>query len=69
MTDSNEPQRPDNAQNPKSDDETGGIWGYVLCWLGFHDDKVIESTFGFGDGGNVEKVFCKRCGRTDIRSV
>ena len=69
MADRDEPQRPDNAQNPKSDDETGGILGYVLCWLGFHDDKIIEGTFGFGLGGGVEKVKCNRCRRTDTRLV
>ena len=38
------------------------IVGRLLCLLGFHDFRVLEVTFGFGAGGNVEKIQCKRCG-------
>ena len=34
----------------------------LLCWLGFHDFRVLEISFGFGDAGDVEKVECLRCG-------
>jgi len=44
------------------------FFGQVLCWLGFHDFQVIERTFGFGDGGGVEKVECRRCGEFRVRS-
>jgi hypothetical protein len=33
----------------------------IKCWLGIHDFKVLEITFGFGEGGDVEKVECNRC--------
>ncbi|MCH7671294.1 MAG: hypothetical protein IIB72_03930 [Proteobacteria bacterium] len=41
----------------------------VLCWLGFHDFKVIERTFGFGAAGGVEKVECQRCGVVVTRGI
>jgi len=43
------------------------LLGQVLCWLGFHDFRVIEKTFGFGDGGGVEKDECRRCGTIRVR--
>ena len=36
--------------------------GRLLCWLGFHDFRLIEKPFGFGAGTNIEKVECRRCG-------
>jgi len=41
--------------------------GRLLCWLGFHDVRVIEKSFGFGDNDGVEKVECRRCGITWAR--
>ncbi len=38
-----------------------GIIGRLLCRLGLHNFQVLETTFGFGDSGNVEKVRCRRC--------
>jgi hypothetical protein len=46
-----------------------GIIGRLLCWLGFHDLQVLETTFGFGEGGNVEKDRCRRCGALFTRRV
>lgn len=43
------------------------LLGRLLCWLGFHDYRVIDKTFGFGAGGGVEKVECRRCGVTITR--
>jgi hypothetical protein len=40
--------------------------GRVLCWLEFHDYRVINVTFQFGTGG-VEKDVCRRCGATRTR--
>jgi hypothetical protein len=45
------------------------MFGRLFCWLGFHDFDVISVTFGFGEGGNVEKVQCKRCGLVTTRPV
>ena len=36
--------------------------GRLFCWLGFHDYRVVDTTFGFGAGGAVETVECRRCG-------
>ncbi len=35
----------------------------LLCFLGFHDFRVVEVIMGFGPSGAVEKVECRRCGR------
>ncbi len=81
MTDRHEPhgQRlspnnpPDDVSaigNPKiaeNENKKQNKWGRLLCWLGMHDDKVIDATFGFGSAGNVERVECKRCGRLETR--
>lgn len=34
----------------------------ILCWIGIHDFRVINVTFGFSAGDQVEKVECRRCG-------
>ncbi|MDA1090077.1 MAG: hypothetical protein O3A85_07180 [Proteobacteria bacterium] len=44
-----------------------GILQELQCRLGFHDFRVIEVTYGFGDAGDVEKVECRRCGTTMVR--
>ncbi len=41
--------------------------GRILCFLGLHDFKVIEVTFGFGGGPAIEKVRCERCGLVTAR--
>ena len=38
------------------------VIGPFLCWLGFHDFRVIDKSFDFGSGGGIEKVECRRCG-------
>ena len=43
------------------------LLGQVLCWLGFHDFRVVDVTFGFAAGDSVEKVECKRCGVVTTR--
>ena len=42
--------------------------GRFLCWLGFHDFRVVSKTFGFGTDG-VEKDVCRRCGHTITRKA
>jgi len=39
----------------------------LLCWLGIHRYKIINSTFGFGPGGAVNRVQCKICGIKKIK--
>ncbi len=43
--------------------------GRLLCWLGIHNFRVIDRTFGFGAGGDIEKVECRRCGVILSRQV
>ena len=40
----------------------------LLCWLGWHSYDVVDITFGFGSGGTVETVECRRCGCRTTRS-
>ena len=42
------------------------LLGQILCWLGFHDFRVVDVTFGFGTDA-VEKDVCRRCGATRTR--
>ncbi len=44
------------------------LLGRILCWLGFHDYRVVSVTLGFGTGG-VERDECRRCGATVTRNV
>jgi len=37
------------------------LFGSILCWLGFHDFRVITGSFSFG-GGGIETVECHQCG-------
>ncbi|GMR14539.1 MAG: hypothetical protein BMS9Abin30_0142 [Gammaproteobacteria bacterium] len=37
------------------------LLGRILCWLKFHDFRIITESFSFGSGG-VETVECHRCG-------
>ncbi len=44
------------------------IWlGLLLCRLGFHDFRLVESVIGFGVGEQVDKVECRRCGHARTR--
>ena len=45
-----------------SNNKLFNLFGKLSCLLGVHDFEVISVTFGFGEGGNVEKVQCRRCG-------
>ena len=44
-----------------------GLFRRLLCFLGYHDFRVVEVTMGFGASGTVEKVECPRCGRSTAR--
>ena len=41
--------------------------GLLLCWLGIHRYRIINSTFGFGPGGAVKRIQCKICGIKTIK--
>jgi len=43
------------------------LFRWLICFLGFHDFRVVEVTMGFGASGAVEKVECRRCGRLTVR--
>ena len=49
-------------------DKLAKIVGRLLCLLGFHDFKVINTTLGFGPAGGTSKVQCRRCGQVTMRS-
>ncbi len=38
------------------------LFGRLLCWLGFHNFRVIDKTFEFSGGGGIERLECQRCG-------
>jgi hypothetical protein len=42
------------------------LLGKILCWLGFHDFRIISESFSFG-GGGIETVECQRCGLRKTR--
>ena len=42
------------------------LLGRILCWLGFHDFRVVNVTFEFGTDA-LEKDECRRCGATRTR--
>ncbi len=41
--------------------------GRILCFFGLHDFQIIDATFGFGAGGEVTRVQCRRCGYATTR--
>ncbi len=41
--------------------------GRLLCRFGFHDYRLMEMVSGFGVGGQVQKVECRRCGYATTR--
>ncbi len=43
------------------------VFRRLLCFLGFHDFRVVEVTMGFGFSAAVEKVECRRCGHLTAR--
>ncbi len=45
------------------------LFNRLLCWMGYHDFRVIDKTFGFAGGGGIEKVECRRCGVTVTRQA
>ena len=44
------------------------ILGRILCFFGAHDFELVDATFGFGAGGEVNRLRCRRCGLTTTRS-
>ncbi|MGH8584402.1 MAG: hypothetical protein ACREWG_16855 [Gammaproteobacteria bacterium] len=41
--------------------------GRIACFMGLHNFRVVEVTFGFGGSDAVEKLECRRCGQTAAR--
>ena len=59
------------GQQPDDQAGDGGMTGFLarlLCRLGFHNFGVVDVSFGFGAGGSVETVECRRCGRRTTRT-
>jgi len=44
------------------------IVGRLLCFLGFHDYKIIDATLGFGSAGGTSTSQCRRCGQVVTHS-
>jgi len=40
---------------------------YLLCYLGFHQHKVVDVKFGFSSSAKIITVKCKICGITEIK--
>jgi len=34
----------------------------LFCWLGIHQYKIIDVTFGFGPSDSIKTLECKICG-------
>lgn len=43
------------------------VLGGWLCRLGWHDFRLVESSFGFGAGSQLQKLRCRRCGVEEMR--
>ena len=43
------------------------LW-YLLCYLGFHQHKVVDVKLRFGDSGRIIIVKCKNCGIIEIKN-
>ncbi len=43
--------------------------GRFLCLLGIHDYRVVDATMGFGSGGSVARMECRRCGAIATRRI
>ena len=41
-------------------------FAYLLCWIGIHKYKIIDSTFGFGASGTTKKLRCEICEKQKI---
>ena len=52
---------------PNGDDQVRVWLGLLLCRLGFHDSRLVESVVGFGAGQQVDKAECRRCGHVTTR--
>ena len=39
----------------------------LLCYLGFHQQEVVDVKFSFGDSGKIMTVKCKNCGVIEIK--
>jgi hypothetical protein len=42
--------------------------GYLLCFFGMHDFKIVDVTVSFGSAGGTETVQCRRCSQVITRS-
>jgi hypothetical protein len=40
--------------------------GQLLCLIGVHDSRVIDTIFGFGPDSSVTRKECRLCGRIII---
>ena len=57
--------KPNNDRDRVGTDQS--LLGRLLCLLGFHKFILVETIGSFGAAGGVQKLRCKRCGRTTTR--
>ena len=41
----------------------------LLCWVGIHQYKIIDVTYGFGAGDSIKTLECKICGIKIIKKT
>ena len=34
----------------------------LFCWMGIHQYKIIDITYGFGSSDSIKRIECKICG-------
>jgi len=39
----------------------------LLCWVGIHQYKIIDVTYGFGTSDSIKTLECKICGIKEIK--
>ena len=54
-------------------DKLGTIMKFKLnllfCWLGIHQYKIIDITYGFGASDSIQTIECKICGIKKIKQT
>ena len=41
----------------------------LFCWLGIHQYKIIDITYGFGASDSIQTIECKICGITKVKKT
>ena len=41
----------------------------LFCWLGIHQYKIIDITYGFGASDSIQTIECKICGIKKVKKT